>query len=323
MNNNRTFADFCKKRRGFVIVIILISLLSVAVLYRSNIHRDNMFIMDEHQVLGIKGDKANQGVTLSVVAKQDDITVEREVILKRSAGPGENEKTEKYKYSPEDELNTEITRLVRGMNQSEDDVLMLPNHIGDNVSLVWDRKETKYSWLLPIIFPPLLLLFMYRGERNEIKQEAKREVDSIVNELPSFNNKLVLLLGSGLVYEESIRRIAVSNDYKGKNILPVRLGEIIKDAECTNGDTTKLLNEFARKKKIPELKRMTTIIMDNQKKGTDLRSKLVLEGELLWDRRKKRAEEQGRASESKLTLPLGVMMIALLIVTAGPALMQM
>lgn len=316
------FIEFCKNKRIFASIVVLISLFSVGILYKASLDRDKMFIMDEDGVSGIVASTVNEGVSLSVVAKRDDLSVVRDVTLKRKTDE-EVKPEEEFKLTPEDEIETEITRLIREINQSEGDVLMLPNQIGDTLTLDWNRNETRGTWLLPLIFPPLLLLFMYRGEKDEIKQKNKREADAIINELPSFNNKLVLLLGSGLVYEESLRRIAVyDNGFKG-NVLPAKLGELVRDAEKTNKDVTKLLNEFAGRRKISELKRITTIIMDNQKKGTDLRSKLALEGELLWDRRKKRAEELGRISESKLTLPLGIMLIALLVVTAGPALMQM
>ena len=320
----RDFYEFCKTKKLIAFIIIGLSLLSMVLLFKTAMTKNEVFIMDENSVKGIKAASIGDGVSLLVKATRDDISVEREVIIKptdETSKPKEKE----YSILPEDEINIEITRLLKEINQREinnkDSTLNLPKNIGDTVTLDWKRTENKYSWLLPLIFPPFVLIFLYRGERDEIKQMARMEVDSVINELPSFNNKLVLLLGSGLVYEEALRRIAATEETCSQ-ILPRKLGEIVREAENTNRDATQILNEYARRKKISELKRMTNIIMDNQKKGTDLRSKLTLEGELLWDKRKKRAEEQGKISESKLTIPLGVMLIALLIVTAGPALMQ-
>ena len=317
------FIEFCKSKKAFVIIIILVSLFSVAILYQSSEARWNMFVFSEDRVRGVKGESMKKGVSLSVTAVRDGVSVERNVILKRGTEE-KSDKKDEYTLSPEDEINIEITRMIREMNRKSDEVLFLPDSIGDSMTLEWNRNESNFTWLLPLIFPPMLLVFMYRGEKDDIKQRQRREADLIVNELPSFNNKLVLLLGSGLVYEESLKRIAVKEDEEGiGGMLSRKLGEAIKDAESTNRDSTRLLNDFARTRKISELKRITNIIMDNREKGTDLRSKLSLEGEILWEKRKKRAEEQGRIAESKLTLPLGIMMIALLIITAGPALMQM
>ena len=321
----KDFVEFCKSKRVFASLIALVSIFAVVVLYRAAASRDSVFVMAGDKVTGIRSESMDEGISLSVKATDGDVSVVQDVLLKRSKAVSDN-KEELLAPSPEDEIATEITRLIREINQSEGDVLSLPNQIGDNLTLDWNKSETKGTWLLPLLFPPLLMVFMYRGEKDEIKQKEKHEVELIINELPSFNNKLVLLLGSGLVYEEALRRIAVFSEEKDsaqRNILSIKIGEIVKDAESTNRNATRMLNEFAKRKKISELKRITTIILDNQKKGTDLRSKLTLEGELLWDRRKKRAEEQGRISESKLTLPLGIMLIALLIITAGPALMQM
>ena len=318
----REFLIFCKNKKIFVAVIIMVMFLSMGALYKSSLMRDELFIMEEDVLKGVNTAAANQGVSLSIKAVQDGVEVEREVIVKQRKDT-EDKSNLNYSLTREDEINTEITRMIRELNQREEGILSLPEYIGDDTKLEWKRTDSKSTWMLPLIFPPLLLLFMYRSEKDEVKQTERKEAETIVNELPSFNNKLVLLLGSGLVYEESLRRIADTGVPKGKSVLQGLLDEVVREAEATNRDATKLLNDVARKKKISELKRMTTIIMDNQKKGTDLRSKLVLEGELLWDKRKKRAEEQGRISESKLTLPLGIMLISLLIVTAGPALMQM
>ena len=316
------FICYCEKRKIFVAVLFLVAFFATFILYRSGIEKNKAFIVEDDRIVGITGEAANQGVSISVAANRQGVLLEKEIMLKRKNNSEEYKKKE-YELSPEDQMETEITRMTRSINRSQGDVIDLPDYLGEDMKLEWKRTDSIYNWILPLIFPPLLLIFMYRGEKDSIKQKEKNEVERVVMELPSFNNKLVLLLGSGLVYEESIRRIAAGGEGINNAILPGKLKDVVREAETTNGDATKLLNEYARRMKISELKRVTNIIMDNQRKGADLRSKLALEGELLWDRRKKKAEEVGRIAESKLTLPLGIMLIALLIVTAGPAIMQM
>ncbi|MBP3816526.1 MAG: type II secretion system F family protein [Firmicutes bacterium] len=318
----RDFIEFCKGKKLVLVIILLVALSSMIPLYISTKSMDEAFLLEGEKIVGVQGEAAEKGISISVEAISGEASVERDVVLKKASKGGEATVT-KYELSPEDMMETEISKLTRTINQSQGDVLILPQQLGDDMTLSWKRNDNRMTWLLPMIFPPLILIFMYRGERDEIKQKDRREAEYIVSELPSFNNKLVLLLGSGLVYEESLRRIAASVVEGESYVLPQKIKEVVKEAENTNKDATKILNEYARQKKISELKRVTTIIMDNQKMGTDLRSKLVLEGELLWDKRKKRAEELGKIAESKLTLPLGIMLISLLVVTAGPAMMQM
>ena len=77
-----------------------------------------------------------------------------------------------------------------------------------------------------------------------------------------------------------------------------------------------------REKRITELSRLISIILESRERGTDLREKLRAEGEMLWEKRKKQAEELGKKADTKLAIPLGMMLISLLLVTAAPALMQ-
>lgn len=51
--------------------------------------------------------------------------------------------------------------------------------------------------------------------------------------------------------------------------------------------------------------------------------RLAEEGERLWEERRRRAMEKIKIAESKMSFPLGIMLIALIIITAAPAMLQM
>lgn len=55
----------------------------------------------------------------------------------------------------------------------------------------------------------------------------------------------------------------------------------------------------------------------------DLWDKLADEGEQLWRERKRTALEKIRLSESKMSFPLALLLIALILITAAPAMLQM
>jgi len=44
---------------------------------------------------------------------------------------------------------------------------------------------------------------------------------------------------------------------------------------------------------------------------------------LLWEQRKKLAEERGRAAETKMAFPLAILLLVLILITAAPAMLQM
>ena len=72
-----------------------------------------------------------------------------------------------------------------------------------------------------------------------------------------------------------------------------------------------------------ELMRISNIITDNISKGVELTDKLQSESETLWLSRKRSSEERGRLAETKLTMPLTVFLLVLVVVTVSPALLEL
>ena len=67
----------------------------------------------------------------------------------------------------------------------------------------------------------------------------------------------------------------------------------------------------------------TAVIADNISKGVELNEKLERESELLWILRKKNCEERGKMAETKLTLPLMMLLMVLIVITVAPALIEL
>ena len=69
--------------------------------------------------------------------------------------------------------------------------------------------------------------------------------------------------------------------------------------------------------------RISNIINDNISKGSGLTDKLQSECETLWLARKRNSEERGRLAETKLTLPLTLFLLVLVVITVSPALLEL
>ena len=149
---------------------------------------------------------------------------------------------------------------------------------------------------------------------------------SIIRELPEFINKLVLLLSSGIVMQVAIEKI-IDDDIKlrGGNTTYFydQMRKIYHKSKETNAPMHIEFYRFARRSKVRELVRVTGILMDNVSKGSDLVIKLQREGEMLWFARKKQSEEKGRLAETKMTLPLVILLLVLVMITIAPALLGM
>ena len=154
---------------------------------------------------------------------------------------------------------------------------------------------------------------------------------SVRRQLPEFVNRLVLLLGAGLVLsagferivEESRQAASLSGDY-----FYGCMDGIYNKIRETNGSMDQEFRAFARSGENSgegsrELMRISNIISDNISKGAELTDKLQSESEALWLSRKSDSEERGRLAETKLTMPLTVFLLVLVVVTVSPALLEL
>ena len=145
----------------------------------------------------------------------------------------------------------------------------------------------------------------------------------ILKSLPSFNDQLLMLLNCGLIFNDAFR--AIVGGYRKKNKLDY-LGEVLSDVEeksvKSNKNLISLLQERAETIGNRWFSRVVSLIADNQKKGVDLREKLKGDGEMIWEERKKKAIEKGKLAESKLSFPLAILLVVLIVVTALPAMLQ-
>jgi hypothetical protein len=98
---------------------------------------------------------------------------------------------------------------------------------------------------------------------------------------------------------------------------------IKRRAELTNAPLHMEFRAFAQRSGVRELSRIAGILGDHIERGSDLTVKLREECELLWFERKKQSEEKGRLAETRLTMPLAVLLCVLVLVTVSPALFEM
>lgn len=158
------------------------------------------------------------------------------------------------------------------------------------------------------------------------KKKAEKRREDIIAAVPTFINQLLLLLSSGMVLQEALETIASKygeDGFKGKNYFTSSVYAIYKETEENGGNFLNSLCEFGRTSRVKEFSRLTGILQDSRDRGTELWDKLAGEGEAIWAERRRRASEKIKLTESKMSFPLGLMMTALIIITAAPAMLQM
>ena len=223
--------------------------------------------------------------------------------------------------SYEDRMRRKIDQAARSLNSDRTaEVVYLPQTLDDGTRLVWSENSRSVLPLL-MAFAAAALYYLYRSRFAVIEKKEREAQESVVRELPEFLHKLVLLLGAGVVLEAAFRRSM--EDIRGDTYFAGQMQYIRRRAELTNAPLHEEFCAFAQRSGVRELSRIAGILGDHIERGSDLTVKLREECELLWFERKKQSEEKGRLAETRLTMPLAVLLCVLVLVTVSPALFEM
>ena len=231
--------------------------------------------------------------------------------------------------SAEDEkelLETEIRKVISGLNDNRAKRnIPLPDELSTGEKLRWSIEKHNHVLLLLLLTLTVAgALYYYRLEPLKKLRLSQRE--SILAHLPEFVNRLVLLLNAGLVLssafekavEESMKFEENRNDY-----FYCSMQRICTSMAETNSSLAGELHRFTMEAGVNEMMRISNIINDNLTKGVELTQKLERESDALWFSRKQNCEERGRLAETKLTLPLTLFLMVLIIITVSPALLKL
>ena len=158
------------------------------------------------------------------------------------------------------------------------------------------------------------------------KKEREKQRRDIVYSLPAFINQLLLLSNCGMVLSQAIEYIGTNYaalPESRKNYFTENIVKICEGKSETNESVIIAFHRFARLSGVKELTRVGNILMENRSKGTDLWLKLEEQSDSLWEERKRMVVTDIKLKESKMSFPLGILLVSLLIVTSAPAFMQM
>ncbi len=319
-----------ERSRLFLIIVVTLVLFFVAMyksmntpftLYETDgkiqkIHLNEM-LSDNAKRINLRMEVNGEDEVVSISWKKKTVKKERK---KKSIVGKESEVREKE-------------RLIRKLKKVEKQSLYLPQSLANGKKISW-RYEKDQSYLYILLIPPIYII-CFITQRKSRKRKTREDIfRRILIEIPQINHRLILLLESGLVIGDALIRIGESYGRKevstGRKEVSARknpVAELIYEATMES----KLLNInpiehfYSRALKLgnPTLSRFASVIYDSANKGSQLKEKLQEEGHLLWNERKKSAQEMGKVAEAKLMLPLSIMLLALLMITAMPAMLNM
>ena len=233
--------------------------------------------------------------------------------------------------SAEELLAYEMRGVISSLNDDRSlRKVLLPARLRTGERITWASRKKSNTGLIALAML-LLVLFIYSRRREPIQKLQRAQMRSVRTQLPEFASRLALLLSAGLVLSAAFDRIV--EDYRNEpeqaeDYFYRSMREIYNRIKETNGALEQEFRTFARNSECScegsrELIRISNILSDNISKGVALTDKLQSESEALWLSRKRDSEERGRIAETKLTMPLTVFLLVLVVVTVSPALLEL
>ncbi|MBR2673904.1 MAG: hypothetical protein IKE52_00375 [Mogibacterium sp.] len=279
----------------------------------------------------------NEIYDFEVAIKEGSETLVKEIRLKvQAVSEASDSSLLGAEMSRDAEIDAALDSAISDIEYSKSRKISLPTELDDGTEIVWTpliKKDYSALILIPAIYIGLLVLIIRsRGEKEEAEERVRRQ--SILRGLPRFCNQLFLMMNAGMILSDAFDRITSAyslgietegegNSDKCGNYFERELVMINMKNRDKRESTAGIINEFAVKNDVKEMIRIATILKENEKRGSDVIESLSRESRYLWDERKTVAREKGKMIDTKMSYPLGILLILLIVITMAPAMLSM
>ena len=246
----------------------------------------------------------------------------------RKQNEGNNDKAaSNSSHDIEAEMSASLGIAVSRIEDSRSKKIILPSKLDDGSRVTWTKSRSANRDWMTIPFLYVLIAFaVIMNKYEKLRKSDENQREQILKALPRFTNQLLLMMNSGVILSDAFHKICygysmmeeVSQGEFEKNIITMT-----DSAELTNRSIPQLFSELAQRYSVKELIRISTVLRENEKRGSNIQEKLERESVFLWDVRKVIAREQGKLIDTKMTYPLGLLLILLIVITMAPAMMSM
>ena len=319
-----------KLMSGIYAVTLVTALLILALVIKGPEESGKLIVDSNGNVIGINRNslKRSERYDLSLVIDDEKETIQRNVTLVLQSNAGEKKgRVFTSGNNREAEIEAEVDSLISEIEYSKEKKIRLPSKLHDGTSIKWtgaERKAGSVGLMITLLYAALVVI-MTLDAAKEDKTEAE-ERKAILRGLPRFCNQLYLMMNAGLILSDAFDTITAS--YRGRKVESLSSFERdlagLREATCGHRiSTAHVINEYAVRHDVKEMIRISAILSENEKRGSDVIESLARESRYLWDERKIVARESGKAIDTKMSYPLGLLLIVLIVITIAPALLNM
>lgn len=317
-----------KVKQRVILVTVLMILFLVALIVKPNEFKGKYITNQSGNIIGIQRGSLNnqERYNLHLAIIKNGEKSERSLVINKQAAKDDKNKEIK-KNNEEAERENEINSIITDIEMSDKKVIKFPAKLSDGSVLVWDIEKESVAKYFSIPFVYILLVFLIiktkdSGKKN-IEDENRKD---IVRCLPRFTNQLLLMMNAGMILSDAFEKISRSYQLMDKENRGCFESELIDIANSNldhRDSTACLVNEWAKKHNVKELMRIATILIENERKGSDVIDNLSRESKYLWDDRKIIARESGKMIDTKMSYPMGLLLLLLIVITMAPALLNL
>ncbi len=177
-----------------------------------------------------------------------------------------------------------------------------------------------------VFFSVIALAGAFYLTDKEVEDKLKKRHLLMQIDFPDFLNKLILLVNAGMTVPKAMEKIVLERHIEDKEKdrpLYYELYTALMEIQAGKPDT-KAYEDFAKRCKIPEITKFTSVIIQNIRKGNaELVSILRLQAVECWEIRKNVAKRLGEEASTKLLFPMMIMFAAILLIVVTPSVMQL
>lgn len=331
MNNiKKTFESILADRKlkstlwiltlGAAVVIFLLA-------YKENDMQGRFIVDKSGNLKGIERESLDKSeeYKFKLKIKKKGGTEERDVSVRLH--PIEKDPSKTNIEDKESETEMIINAIINEIEFSDKKEIPLPEKAQNGMALRWEaieEKDTSSFIIIPILYF-ILVLLLIKNTSDKEKNDISTRQKSILRGLPRFCNQLWLMMNAGMILSDTIDYISKNYDTYEEDERGFFENEVVMIARACrerNSSTASVITEFASKNNVKELIRIAVILSENEKRGSDVIENLSRESKYLWDNRKTMAREQGKLIDTRMTYPMGMLLILLIVITMAPALLN-
>ena len=316
-----------KLMSGIYAVTLVTALMILALVIRGPEESGKLIADRDGNIVGISRRRMDRSerYDLGVEVEDGKNSISRDVTLTLQGGSGGgNGKKKNEEESREAEMDAAIDNMISGIEYSREKKIRLPVSLPDGTAVRWSAREQSAGpavVIIPLMYVIMVALLIFNTLKGDKTHAEERK--EIMRGLPRFCNQLYLMMNAGLILSDAFDTISEGCESNFER--STFENDLILLREATDGhriSTAHVISEYAVRHDVKEMIRIAAILTENEKRGSDVVESLERESRYLWDERKTVARECGKAIDTKMSYPLGLLLIVLIVITMAPALMN-